>query len=479
MLKGRRYRAASTAGVLLLTVAATVSVSIALGRTAHGWSPTVESMTVASLTTAATVGIALAPLSRPRPRRPMDVVEETIRRLGVATLILIVGGSLLAPPLLPPAEVLATAATLGLTLPAWFLVLRRGDEPERVLLVGDDPGKAAELADGLPVEPVGFASPRPGLLRGPTERPPDENGASRKRVVSDGFGDHADVIATREGSFRGPKRLGGLSRLRSICRDHDVDAVALAFRRSDRGEFFGVLTVAAEYDLDAFVHESHVEDVLVADGPASPAVETVVDPWPWYARASKRAFDLGFALVGGVAAVPLAAIIAAAIKLESSGPVLYTQPRTGEFGRRFRIPKFRTMTPQSEDPRPGSERQRITRTGRFLRRTHLDEIPQLWSVLVGDMSVVGPRAAWVEEERVLEEEVDGWRTRWHVKPGLTGLAQINDVTSTEGRRKLELDLEYVENRTLWLDTTIVVAQFRIVFEDVLELTIGHIRGWRT
>ena len=121
------------------------------------------------------------------------------------------------------------------------------------------------------------------------------------------------------------------------------------------------------------------------------------------------------------------------------------------------------MTPVDDD-----ENERITRVGRVLRRTHLDEIPQLWSILRGDMSVVGPRAVWTEEEYLLENESEMWRKRWFVKPGLTGLAQINDVSSLNPEEKLRYDLQYVRDQSFQYDLQIVTRQLWKVGADVLE-----------
>ncbi len=119
------------------------------------------------------------------------------------------------------------------------------------------------------------------------------------------------------------------------------------------------------------------------------------------------------------------------------------------------------MTPAAD-----AENDRITRVGRLLRRTHLDELPQLWSILIGEMSVVGPRAAWTEEEVLLEADAPSWRKRWFVKPGLTGLAQVNGAKSTNPNEKLRYDLEYIRRQSFWFDVKIVIRQLWTVLTDL-------------
>jgi lipopolysaccharide/colanic/teichoic acid biosynthesis glycosyltransferase len=164
---------------------------------------------------------------------------------------------------------------------------------------------------------------------------------------------------------------------------------------------------------------------------------------------------------------PLIAVIAVVIKLDDGGSILYSQERTATFGDTFRVFKFRSMAENvgGVEPIDDADNPYITRIGWFLRRTHLDEIPQLYSILKGDMSVVGPRAVWVDEEFELEAVADDWRKRWFVKPGLTGLAQINGVTSTEPEAKLRYDIEYIRRQSFWFDLQIVTRQLWQVLED--------------
>ena len=109
----------------------------------------------------------------------------------------------------------------------------------------------------------------------------------------------------------------------------------------------------------------------------------------------------------------------------------------------------------------------MTRVGQAIRKTHLDEIPQLWTILIGKMSVVGPRAVWIDEEIHLEEKAASWRKRWFIKPGLTGLAQINDATSADAEAKLRYDLEYIRRQSFWFDMKIVVRQLWLVGNNAL------------
>jgi putative colanic acid biosynthesis UDP-glucose lipid carrier transferase len=178
-----------------------------------------------------------------------------------------------------------------------------------------------------------------------------------------------------------------------------------------------------------------------------------------YSRA-KRLCDIVAALGLIVLASPALLLIAALIKLDSRGPVLFRQLRNGQHQRAFVVMKFRTMRPSSDGRQAVCGDARVTRVGRFLRASSLDELPQLFNVLRGDMSLVGPRPhpLWLDDKYA--GEIDGYRRRYFVKPGITGLAQITGcrgATATRAQmlRRLEKDLEYVENRSLALDMKIL------------------------
>jgi exopolysaccharide biosynthesis polyprenyl glycosylphosphotransferase len=187
---------------------------------------------------------------------------------------------------------------------------------------------------------------------------------------------------------------------------------------------------------------------------------------------AKRGLDLLVAIGLGLAVLPTLPLIALAIKLDSPGPVFYTQDRVGLGGRIFRIYKFRTMRRDAE--RHGavwaSERDpRVTRIGRFLRLTRVDEIPQLWNVIRGDMTLVGPRPERPEFTADLARTLPGYDKRHVVKPGLTGWAQVcyryaSSVRDT--KIKVEYDLYYIKHASLWLDM------------KILWRTIGVVLGMR-
>jgi len=186
----------------------------------------------------------------------------------------------------------------------------------------------------------------------------------------------------------------------------------------------------------------------------------------------KRAFDASLAFAGLIGSAPLWAIFATAIKLEDGGPVFFRQERVGLGGRPFMALKFRSMKPDAEagvGAVQATERDpRITRVGRLMRATAMDELPQLWNILRGDMSFVGPRAlrpGEIEAGRsgVLErlEDVPGFATRITVRPGLTGIAQVYAPRDVPRRHKFRYDRIYVRRRSWWLDVRLILVSFWI------------------
>lgn len=193
---------------------------------------------------------------------------------------------------------------------------------------------------------------------------------------------------------------------------------------------------------------------------------------PGVGTIAKRAFDIGLSAAGLMGSAPVWALFALAIKLEDRGPVFFRQERSGLDGRSFTILKFRSMVPNTEadlgalQAREGDPR--VTRVGRWLRATAMDELPQLWSIFRGDMSFVGPRALRPGEIEVRGtgsserlEDVPGFVERSRVKPGLTGVAQIYASRDIPRRQKVHYDLLYVRRQSLWLDVRLVMLSFLI------------------
>jgi exopolysaccharide biosynthesis polyprenyl glycosylphosphotransferase len=187
------------------------------------------------------------------------------------------------------------------------------------------------------------------------------------------------------------------------------------------------------------------------------------------AELARRALDIAGALLGLAITAPVLLLAAAAIKLDSSGRIFFRQDRVGLHGRTFRITKLRTMFENAErsGPRFASRRDdRITRVGRFLRRTRLDEVPQLWNVLLGQMSLVGPRPERPEFVQQLREQIPLFTLRTGVKPGVTGWAQIRHgyVNSLDDfEDKLAHDLYYMKTRSLGMDLLILWLTVKTMF----------------
>lgn len=189
-------------------------------------------------------------------------------------------------------------------------------------------------------------------------------------------------------------------------------------------------------------------------------------------HAAKRAFDIVVCLVALPFVVPLLGVCALAVKLDSPGPIVFSQERTGRHGRRFRFYKFRTMVQNAEElkaelrhlsivPWPDFKvipDPRITRVGRILRKTSLDELPQIVNVLRGDMSLVGPRPT-----SFAADTYDLWHTeRLEVMPGITGLWQVKGRNQADFDERLRLDIEYMQRASFWYDLRLLFQTFGAV-----------------
>ena len=192
----------------------------------------------------------------------------------------------------------------------------------------------------------------------------------------------------------------------------------------------------------------------------------------------KRGFDVLLSGAGLIASLPLWGIISLAVKLNDGGPVFYRQERVGKDGLVFTGLKFRSMLSDSDrkwGAIPATQNDpRITKVGRILRATAMDELPQLWNIFRGDMSFVGPRPEWVELVKKFRVEIPTFDLRHKVRPGLTGLAQIYGHSEISRRHKLRYDLLYARRQTFWLDIRLVLISFAVTFTGRWERREGKI-----
>lgn len=212
----------------------------------------------------------------------------------------------------------------------------------------------------------------------------------------------------------------------------------------------------------------HLGTRLVALGPGGMVPVIAIGARAAQVRESrvKRAVDLAFSLIGLIVTVPVWVIVPVLIRLEDGGPVFFRQPRSGVFGREFQVTKFRSMVVDAD--RDGARQAvagdaRVTRVGRWLRATAMDEVPQLWHILRGDMSVVGPRAlrpgeieAAGDGRHVPLEGVPGFAVRSLVRPGLTGIAQVYAPRNLSRRLKFRYDRLYIRRQSLRVDLCLIL-----------------------
>lgn len=311
-------------------------------------------------------------------------------------------------------------------------------------------------------------------------------GRTIAQTIRDGFHAHYEMVgfvdddAGKQGQvMEGLPVLGKHADLARLCREHRVNEVVWAVTRQVSDDLFRALLDVQELGIEVMPMQSLYEQIT-----ARVPVEFIGDSW--YVAlplghagtgglyvALKRAFDFAFALVGTIAFGILLPFIAAAMRLDSPGPIFYAQERVGQGGRVFRVRKIRTMVTDAE--RHGKavwatkNDPRITRVGRLLRKLHVDEAPQFWNILRGEMSVVGPRPERPEFVAQLAQQIPFYRLRHAVKPGMAGWAILNAgyVDSVEDARlRVEYDLYYIKHQSIWMD-------FWILFRMV-----GHVLAFR-
>ncbi len=184
----------------------------------------------------------------------------------------------------------------------------------------------------------------------------------------------------------------------------------------------------------------------------------------------KRLFDIIFSFLGLLISIILFPFIALAIKIDSPGPVFFCQKRVRKDRKIFTLYKFRTMRitlDQDKELWREKDPSQITRVGKILRKFYLDELPQFFNILKGDISFVGPRPEWLELAKIFEKEIPFYPLRYIVRPGFTGWAQLNFPPSTsieEAKEKFQYDLYYIKNRSFFLDLAIILKTIRIILK---------------
>ena len=264
--------------------------------------------------------------------------------------------------------------------------------------------------------------------------------------------------------------LGGLDRLEQVLERDAVQDVLAALPSSDHDQLLDIIGKCSAFNVRIKIRPD-MYDIISGQARTNqiygfPLIEItpqLMQPWE---RIVKRLMDIAVSLAVVILGLPLWLVLALVIKLSSSGPVFYLQDRVGKNGRVFNIVKFRSMRQDAEKYSgptwADKDDPRVTRIGRLLRRTHLDEIPQFLNILEGSMSIVGPRPERPFFVKQFIEEIPFYRRRLNVRPGLTGWAQVKhkyDASMEDVRAKLRFDLFYIENMSLRMDIKIIFHTF--------------------
>ena len=386
--------------------------------------------------------------------RPEDgsrtLLARLMQSLGVTTLVFAVIYALM-PALILGRGVFALAVgfILGL-VPLWRAAFDRAVDHvapgERILFLGTKPAAVALARDlkerqrDLGVDVVGFVEAEPSHVR--------------TFVQSPGI-------------------VGTMDDLPQVIRRLRVDRVVVSLEdargRLPMHALLDLKLRGVRFDHLASVYEEFTGRIAVENLRPSWMVFSEGFRKPRALMLAKRMIDVAASAAGLIIGAPLFLAVAAAIRFTSAGPVLYHQTRVGERGRHFRLHKFRTMRTDAEaatGPVFAAEKDpRVTRVGNVLRLTRLDELPQLWNILRGEMSLVGPRPERPEFVRDLSDEIPFYGQRHAVKPGLTGWAQVRyayAATVADTMEKLQYDLFYIKNLSIVLDLLIILSTVKTV-----------------
>lgn len=256
-------------------------------------------------------------------------------------------------------------------------------------------------------------------------------------------------------------------RIKKIIKDRRIKKIVLSPEIKDFQKlFFSFPDLKIESFFDFY--EKTTKRIALSSLEDPVVLETFLEKNDNFYLASKRIFDLFIAFFGFLVMIIFFPFIALAIKLNSKGPIFFTQKRTGKKEKTFTSFKFRSMYVHENNKKLWREKHKgeVTSVGSFLRITHLDELPQFLNILKGEMSVVGPRTEWEKLVKKYEKAIPFYFLRHRAKPGLTGWAQLNYPPSTsikEAKEKLQYDLYYIKNRSFFLDIVIFLKSLRMIF----------------
>ena len=271
--------------------------------------------------------------------------------------------------------------------------------------------------------------------------------------------------------------VGSLNDVTAFVQQQNITTVFIALPMTSNPRIVRIVqelqdTTASVYFVpDLFIFDS--VQAKIGNVGSIPVIAVCETPFQGADGVIKRISDLFLASVGLFLFWPLVVVLAIGVKLSSPGPVFFRQRRYGINGKEIRIYKFRSMTVLEDGAsvrQATREDPRTTRFGAFLRRTSLDEIPQLFNVLSGEMSIVGPRPHAVAHNEVYRRLIQGYMVRHKVRPGITGWAQVHGLrgetrTLDEMKTRVEYDLDYLRRWSLWLDLRIILRTLQIVFKD--------------
>jgi len=265
----------------------------------------------------------------------------------------------------------------------------------------------------------------------------------------------------------GLRPLGVLEDLSAIIKRHGIQEVLIALDSKDHNRLLDIIAGCSAHPVGMKIVPD-LYDIISGQARTNqiygfPLIEISPLRIPPWEESAKRLLDVTFSAIVLIVGLPIWILIAIAIKLESSGPALYKQERVGKDGEHFNIIKFRSMVVNAESAGPqwaGRRDPRITKVGWILRKIHLDEFPQLWNVLAGHMSLVGPRPERPVFVEKLSHEIPLYPRRLKVRPGITGWAQVKhvyDESIEDVRKKVQYDLFYIENMSLRMDLKILAS----------------------